>query len=166
MAEFRQKVRRSAVRKLTRPIRDIAAFDAVISDILMNNPLGCASYRSAGATHPPVEKVREMYTAKFVYRDRAGKQVGAGSEYYNSRAGFEAGIAAVMANLPNIAAHGGSVARDPDSDSYAVTLKCYDAGGEIYALHFARDRITLSSYRNDAIRTRIEAWMRGVPALA
>ena len=32
-----------------------------------------------GVNHPPVEKVREMYTAKFVYKDSKGKRVGAGS---------------------------------------------------------------------------------------
>jgi len=166
MAEFRQKIQQSAVRTLAHPIADIRTFDEIIREIIQKNPFGCASYMGSGTHHPPVEKVREMYTAKFVYLDSKGKRVGAGSEIYNTLAGFNSGIASVISNIANIAAHGGAVARDPDADSYAVSLKCHDAGGEVYILSIARDRVTLSSYRDDAIRSRIETWMAGVPALS
>jgi hypothetical protein len=63
------------------------------------------------------------------------------------------------------AAHCGTVSRNPAADSYAVSLKCHDASGELFFLNLARDRVTLSSYRDDAIRTRIENWAEGVPAL-
>ena len=165
MAGFSQKIRQSAVRKFARPIPDVKTFDGIISDIVGKNPFGCASYMGSGTHHPPVEKVREMYTAKFVYLDGKGKRVGAGSEIYSTIAGYEAGIAAVMSNIANITAHGGTVVRDPVSDSFAVSLKCHDAGGEMYIFSLARERLTLSSYRDDAIRARIEAWMEGVPAL-
>ena len=166
MADFQQKTQqKSAIRRLASPIADVDTFHAIVRDIILNNPFGCVSYRTAGVNHPPVEKVREMYTAKFVYKDSKGKRVGAGSEIYNSIDGFHAGIAAVVSHLANIAAHGGTVSRNPEGDSYAVSLKCHDPGGELLFLNLARHRVTLSSYRDDAIRTRIEAWAEGVPAL-
>jgi hypothetical protein len=166
MAAFQQNTQqKSAVRILAIPIADVDAFHVIVQDIIMNNPFGYVSYRTPGINHPPIEKVREMYTAKFVYTDKNGKRVGSGSEVYNSIAGFKAGIAAVTSHIANIAAHGGTVGRNPDADSYAVSLKCHDAGGELFFLNLARDRVTLSSYRDDAIRTRIENWTDGVTAL-
>jgi hypothetical protein len=47
-----------------KPFPDVMAFDAVVRSLILNNPLGCTSYRSVKKHHPPVEKVREMYTAK------------------------------------------------------------------------------------------------------
>jgi hypothetical protein len=143
----------------------VDTFNAIVQDIIVNNPFGCISYRVPGKNHPPVEKVREMYTAKFVYKDSKGKRVGAGSEIYNSIDGFHTGIAAVVSHLANIAAHGGTVSRNPEADSYAVSLKCHDPGGELFFLNLSRNRVTLSSYRDDAILTRIEAWAEGVPSL-
>ena len=166
MADFHQnKPDKSAVRNLTVPIADIVAFDAIVQNIIRNNPFGCVSYRVPGKNHPPVEKVREMYTAKFVYEDEDGKRVGSSSEVYKTIAGFHAGVAAVTSNLANIAAHGGAVRRDRSADTYAVSMKCHDPNGEIYFLNLARDKVTISSYSDDSIRTRIEEWAEGVPAL-
>jgi|GEM_PF-5348433 len=44
----------------------------------LKNPLGCTSYRSDRKFHPSIEKVREMYTAKFTYLDAKGNRVGTG----------------------------------------------------------------------------------------
>jgi hypothetical protein len=144
---------------------DIMAFDAVIQSLILKNPLGCTSYRSAKRHHPPVEKVREMYTAKFVYHDAKGKRVGSGSEVYNSVEGYQYGIAAVISNMANIASHGGKIKHLPDADLFAVTLKCHDPNDELYFLSFSRDRVTLSSYSDEGIRKRVEKWADGVPAL-
>ena len=166
MADFQQNSRfKSAIRKLAQPFPDINAFDALVQDIIRNNPFGCISYRVPGKNHPPVEKVREMYTAKFVYMNRDGKRVGAGSETYGSIPGFHAGIAAVTSNLANIAAHGGTVQRNRSADTYAVTLKCHDPNGELFFFNLARGKVTISSYSDDSIRLRIEEWAEGVPAL-
>jgi hypothetical protein len=120
---------------------------------------------SAGTNHQPVERSREMYTAKFVYEDTDAKRIGAGSENYSTIAGFNAGLAAVLANTANITAHGGNVVRNPAGDTYAVTLKCHDPNGELYYVNLSRDRVTISSYEDDSIRTVIETWADGVPAL-
>ena len=77
MTDFTQSTNvKSAVRKLAEPIADISAFNAMIQSVILNNPFGCVSYMSSGASHPPVEKTREAYTAKIVYQDEDAKIVG------------------------------------------------------------------------------------------
>ena len=167
MADFTQSTNvKSAVRKLANPITDIAAFDAIIQSVILNNPFGCVSYMSSGTNHPPVEKTKESYTAKFVYQNSEAKTVGLGTESYNSIAGYNSGITAVLANTGNIAAHGGTPARNSGADNFSATLKCHDPNGELYQVNFSRQQVTISSYEDDAIRTRIETWADGVPALA
>ncbi len=61
---------------------------------------------------------------------------------------------------------GGTAAHATDSDSFSAALKCHDANGEVYTLSLSRNRLTLSSYTDDAIRTTVEAWADAVPALA
>lgn len=167
MADFvQQSVVKSAVRVLANPIPDVAALDALVQSVIQNNPFGCVSYMSAGVNHPPVEKTRETYTAKFVYEDANAKRVGAGSDTYNTIAGFTAGIAAVTANAANTAAHAGSVLHDAENDAFSVTLRCHAANGELYFVSISRGQIAITSYEDDSIRTVIETWADGVPALA
>ena len=114
MATFRQKKgTNSAVRTLKRPVPDISVFESVIQSLILKNPLGCTSYMSGKKNHPPIEKVREMYTAKFVYEDKKGKRIGAGSETYNSVDGYHTGIAAVIFLRSPISLHGPSTNRSP-----------------------------------------------------
>jgi hypothetical protein len=115
--------------------------------------------------HPPVEIVREMYTAKFVYLNGAGKQIGIGLDRYDSVEGYHTGIAAVISNMANIAAHRGKVRHVPAADHFSVLMKCHDPGGEFYFLSLARDRLTLSSYHSDGIRDSVGRWADGVPGL-
>jgi len=167
MAHFNQRPgTKSAFRTLKKPIPDAAAFDAIVRSLVLDNPLGCTSYRTRRKVHKPVEKVRERYTAKFVYEDRDGKQTGNGQESYNSFGGYQYGISAVITNMANIAAHQGNVRRIPDADLFSVILKCHDLDGELNFLSIARDRVTVASYVDDKIRRRVERWSDGVPALA
>ena len=167
MADFTQNTNvKSAVRKLADPIADINAFNTIVQSVITSNPFGCVSYMSSGASHPPVEKTRESYTAKFVYQDALAKKIGASAESYNSLAGYNAGISAMLANSANIAAHGGTIVRAPAADSFSATLKCHDPNGELYMVNFSRTQVTISSYEDDSIRTRIETWADGVTALA
>jgi len=156
---------KSAFRILTTPFPDITAFDAVVRSLVLNNPLGCTSYRSAKKNHPPVEIVREMYTAKFVYLNAIGKQIGIGLDRYDSVEGYYTGIAAVISNMANIAAHRGKVRHIPAADLFSVLMKCHDKDRELYFLSIARGRVTLSSYNDDTIRERVEKWADGVPGL-
>jgi hypothetical protein len=165
MTQFRQRPgTRSSVLIFKDPFPDIAVFDTVIRSLIMKNPLGCTSYMSAKANHPPIQKVREMYTAKFVYKDADGKQIGRGSEVYNTREGYENGVAGVISNMANIAAHGGKVRHIPGADLFAVTLRCHDPNGELCFLSLARKRLTLSSFNDDEIHKRVGVWADVVSA--
>jgi len=167
MADFTQNTTvKSAVRNLASPITDVAAFNAIIQSVILNNPFGCVSYMSSGVNHPPVEKSRESYTARFVYQDTNAKRVGSNSENYNTIAGYNAGIAAVLANAANSTAHGGTPVRNSEADAFTVSLKCHDPNGELYSVNFSRQQVTISSYEDDSIRTVIETWADGVSALA
>ena len=166
MVIFKQKTgTKSAVRYLKNPFPDITEFDTLVQSIIQKNPLGCSSYMSAKKNHPPVMMVREMYTAKFVYKNANGKRIGHGLNMYNSIEGYENGIASVISNMANVAAHGGKVRHIPADDLFSVTLKCHDPEGGMYFLSIARNRVTLSSCSDEAIRRRVERWAEGVPAL-
>jgi hypothetical protein len=157
---------KSARHILKTPFPDIPAFDGIVRSLVMNNPLGCTSYHNIRKHHPPVEIVREMYTAKFVYLNAKGKRIGTGLDMYDSVEGYETGIAAVISNMANIASHRGKVKHITAADHFSVLLKCHDPDGELYFLSIARDRVTLSSYNDDGIRKRVERWTDGVPELA
>ncbi len=167
MADFAQITSiKSAVRKLANPIADVAAFNTLVQSVITTNPFGCVSYRNAGVNHQPVEKNREAYTAKFVYQDEDAKSIGSGSESYNTIAGFTAGIAAMLANTANNAAHGSSAIHAAAKDTFSATLKCNDPNGELYFVTISRQQVAISSYEDDSIRTVIETWADGVTALA
>lgn len=167
MADFTQRTNvKSAIRKLADPIADVTAFNTIVQSVITTNPFGCVSYMTAGSNHPPVEKSKESYTAKFVYQDEDAKTVGNSSESYNTMAGFTSGIAAVLANNANSTAHGGSAFHNTEKDTYSVTLKCHDPSGEMYFVTISRQQVAIFSYEDDAIRTVIETWADGVTALA
>ncbi|MDO9323330.1 MAG: hypothetical protein Q7T80_00050 [Methanoregula sp.] len=167
MADFTQRTNvKSAIRKLAEPITDETAFNTIVQSVITTNPFGCVSYMTSGANHPPVEKSKESYTAKFVYQDGDAKTIGNSSESYNTIAGFTAGIAAVVANTANNTAHGGSAVHAGEKDTYSVTLKCHDPSGEMYFVTISRQQVAIFSYEADSIRTRIETWADGVTALA
>jgi hypothetical protein len=167
MAVFKERAgTKSAVRQLKNPFPDLAAFDAVVRELIQKNPLGCTSYMMGRKNHPPVSKVREMYTAKFVYKSPGGKRIGTGQDMYNSVEGYETGVAAIISNMANLAAHGGKARHLPDADLFSVTLKCNDPERGFYFISIARDRMTVSSYTDNAILARVSQWAAGVPALA
>jgi len=158
---------KSAVRELASPIPDVATFNTVVQSVITTNPFGCVSYMSAGVTHDPVEKVRENYTLRFVYQDPAtAGTAGIGTHRFNSIAGFNAGITALPAATALNTAHAGTPVHDAENDSFYASLRCHDANGELYNLVFSRDRVSLQSYSDDAIRTKVETWADTVPQLA
>jgi hypothetical protein len=167
MPDFRQKPgTKSGVFRLKTPIADIAAFDEIIQALIHKNPLGCTSYYARKRHHPPIQKVREMYTARFEYRNPREKRIGTTIEMYDSVEGYETGIAAVISNMANISSHRGKVRHRKKTDLFSVMLRCHDPKGEIYFLNMARDRMTLSSYIDDAIRERLSKWTSEIPELA
>ena len=167
MADYVQKTNiKSAVRKLTNPIADVTTFNTIVQSVIQGNPFGCVAYMTAGENHPAVEKTKEAYTAKIVYRDSDAVTVGTGTHRFNSLAGFTSGATALLGAAAITSAHGGTAAHDTDNDTYSVTVKCHDANGEIYNVVFSRDQVTLLSYEDEAIRTKVETWADSVPELA
>ncbi len=167
MADFVQKTTvKTAVRELTNPIADVSTFDSIVQAVITTNPFGCVAYTEGGVAHNPVEKTRENYTAKLVYQDALAKSIGTGSHRFNTMAGFTAGATALMAAAAVTTAHGGNAVRDLAGDTYSATLSCRDPNGEIYQVTLSRDRLNLTSYSDDAIRTKVETWADTVTELA
>ncbi len=167
MTHFRTRPgTKTATHLLKKPFAEVTAFDAVIRSFINKNPLACTSYQKAGKLHPPVKTVRERYTAKFEYMDEEKKQIGTGSDTYNSVDGYQMGIAAITANMANLYAHRGKLRHLADSDLFSAILKCYDPNGELYFVSLARNRVTLSNYEDDAIHDRFMAWIADTAALA
>lgn len=167
MADFNQKsVVKTAVRELATPIENVTAFNTIIQTVITDNPLGCVAYTEAGVAHQPVEKTKEAYVAKVIYQDGEGKSLGTDSCKFGSVAGFTAGATALLADTALATAHGGTAVRDPDNETYSAILKCRDVNGEIYMLTFTREKVSLTSYSDDAIRTKVETWADSVAALA
>jgi len=167
MADFVQSSQsKNAVRELATPIASVTAFNLIVQSVIADNPFGCVSYMTAGETYDPVEKTREGYTAKMVYEDVDAKTVGTGSHKFNTIAGFNAGVTALLAAADVTTAHTGTVLHDAENDAFSATLRCHDANGELYMLNFSRTRVTLTSYADEAIRTAVETWADSVPALA
>jgi len=167
MADFIQKTTvKSAVRALANPVADVATFNTIVQSVITTNPFACTAYESAGVSHQPVEKTKESYTAKIVYQDSDAKTVGTESGRYTTIAGFNAGAAAILADTDLTTAHGGDPVRDIANETYSAVLKCHDANGEIYIVTFSRESVSLTSYSDDAIRTKLETWADTVAALA
>jgi len=167
MGDFIQNsATKSAVRRLANPIADVATFNSIVGSVITGNPFACVSYMTAGVTHEPVEKTKEAYTVKIVYQDSNAKTVGTLSARFDSIAGFTAGAAAILTNTALSTAHGGTAVRDIGNEAYSATLKCHDVNGELYMVTFSRGQVTLTSYSDDGIRTKVETWADTVPALA
>jgi hypothetical protein len=167
MADFVQKTTvKTAVRTLANPIADVAAFDAIVQSVIAGNPFACVAYETAGVSHPPVEKSKENYVVKVVYQDTDAKTVGNESGKFRTIAGYTAGATALLGNAALTAAHGGTPVRDSASETFSATLKCRDPNGEIYMITFGRQSVNLTSYSDDAIRTKVETWADTVAALA
>jgi hypothetical protein len=167
MADFIQNSQtKTAFRDLASPITDVAAFNTIVQSVITDNPFGCVAYMTAGENHAPVEKSREGYTVRLVYEDAEAKSIGTASHKFSTLAGFNAGVTALLAAAAVSTAHGGTVIHDAENDSFTATLRCHDANGELYMLSFSRDRVSLTSYSDEAIRTAVETWADTVPALA
>ena len=167
MADFVQKTNvKTATRKLAAPIADVSAFDTIVQSVITGNPFGCVAYTTASVTHPPVENTKENYVTKILYQDSDAKVVGNESGKFGTIAGFNAGATALLGNAALTAAHGGDPVRDPDHETYSATIKCRDPNGEIYMVTFGRDSVSLTSYSDDGIRTKVETWADSVAALA
>jgi hypothetical protein len=167
MADFTtSNTTKSAVRKITDPLADVTAFDNLVQGVITNNPFQCVSYNAQGVNHPPVERSKQGYTARILYQDSDAKTVALITVRAPTIAAFTNVANQLVAYTPISTALGGTPARDADNEKFAATLKCHDANGEIYFVNFSRDQVTLTSFSDEAIRSRVETWADTVPALA
>jgi hypothetical protein len=157
---------KTAIRELTSPIASVAAFDAIIADVLATNPWGCVDYVQGGVTYDGVAKNRESYTVRVTYEDGEGSSVGTITARAPSVAAFDGTALEIMGNAALATAMGGTPVRDSDREAFSAQLRCHDAGGEIYYVTFSRDSVRITSYEDDLIRTTVETWADTVPALA
>jgi hypothetical protein len=156
---------RSAVRKLASPFADVTAFDSIVQGIVTNNPFQCTTYNQNGADHPGVERSRQGYTARVIYQDSDAKTVAVISIRAPTIASFTSVANQIAADATIATAFGGSAIREFGGEKYAATLRCHDANGEIYFVNFSREQVALTSYSDEAIRSRVETWADTIPAL-
>ena len=167
MADFVQTNNtKTAVRELAVPIADVNTFNGIVQAVIDDNPFGCTTYIQNDVQQDPVMRSKDAYTARVIYQDNEADTVGYVTARAQTIAGFNASITELLANEALTAAMGGDPVRDAERDSFSCTLKCHDASGEIYYVAFTRDRVTVSSYSDDAILTAVETWADTVPALA
>jgi hypothetical protein len=167
MADFTTKsVTKSAVRKLTTPIDTVANFLAFIQDVIENNPWGCVSYTSSGATVAGVVRGSESYSGTLVYENAQAKTVGQISVKAPTSAAFSTDVSTLIAATAINTAMGGPPSHDSSEDSFRCTLKCHNSNGENFTVTFNRDSVTVSSYEADSILSGIESWADTVAVLA
>jgi hypothetical protein len=167
MADFTSSTTtKSAIRNVTVPLADVTAFDNIVQGVITNNPFQCVSYNAQGVNHPPVERNRQSYTARVIYQDTGAKNVGLITIRADSIAAFTAAANRIVADTEIATALGGTPVRDVENEKFSTTVRCHDANGEIFFVDFTRDRVRLSSYSDEAIRSRVETWADTVAALA
>ena len=167
MADFVETANaKTAVRTLTTPIANVSTFDAIVQAVIADNPFGCIEYMQAGVTHAGVEKSREGYTVRVNYDSDTGARLGTITARAPTVAGSTAAAAEILANVALRTAIGGTPVRDTDRETFTCQLRCHDPNGEIYIVSFGRDDVRVSSYEDDAILGKVEAWADTVPELA
>jgi hypothetical protein len=157
---------KSAIRRLTDPLADVTAFDTIVQGVITNNPFQCVGYNAGGSDHPPIENTKSGYTARIVYQDALAKTIAVITIRAPTTAAFTAVANHILADTTVSTALGGTPVRDFGNEKYTASLKCHDANGELYYVNFSRDRVSLTSYSDEAIRSRLETWADTVGALA
>lgn len=157
---------KTAVRELASQIADLNSFTTLIQGVIDDNPWECTSYESGGETLDPVIKSREYYSGKVVYENTEAKVVGQITVRAPTAAAFNTNVSTILANAALTAAMGGTSSHDSSEDKFTCTLRCHSEDGELYSVTFQRDKIRISSYESDVIRTDLDTWADGITALA
>jgi hypothetical protein len=156
---------KSAIRKLAVPLADVTAFDSIVQGVITNNPFQCVAYNVSGVNHNPVERSRQSYTGRIVYQDSDAKTIAVITARVPTIAAFTSVANHIAGDATIATAIGGAAVRDFGHETYLASLKCRDANGELYFVNFNRDQVTLTSFSDDAIRSRVETWADSVAAL-
>lgn len=158
---------KAANRTFTAPIISESVFDAIVAALTgSENPLGTTAYQTAGETIPGAVVTDESYKATIEYFDtNNGSVIGSLTFTVKTRAKYNAIIAHLEGNNTLAELFGGEAYRNDAKDAWNVRVKLHDPTGEIYFLNFARKTLRLSSFENDAILTKVDAWADTVPEL-
>ena len=160
-----QATHKSAIRKLAEPLADVTAFDNIVQGVITNNPFQCTTY-NAGGSRPPAGRTQQAGLHRTDHlpgrecKDHRPHH-GPGTDHR----GLHERRKPDRGRHPIATALGGTPVRDFDNEKFAATLRCHDANGEIYFVNFSRDQVTLTSFSDDAIRSRVETWADTVAAL-
>jgi hypothetical protein len=167
MADFINTITsKSAVRELRNPIASLAAFDNIISAVVTTNPWNCVPYQFRGESQPGVGITREHYIGRVLYQDDMGKVIGTITVRAPTQAGLISSVNAIEGNAGLEGMIGGSAVRDAATDKYSCTLRCHAESGDLYYVTFARDRVRVTSYKNDSVIDVLESWADGISALS
>ena len=153
------------IRELANPIADVSTFNLIVQSVITDNPFSCVGYTSDGNNHAPIEKIKEVYTARILYKDNNANIVSTSEETFNSSADYKSGVAAILANTQLAISQGGIAIHDSKFDIYSATLTCHNVNGENYNIVFTRDDVILAGYSDDSIRTKFETWANTVASL-
>lgn len=166
MADFTtSNTTKSAIRKIVEPLADVTAFNNIVQGVITNNPFQCVSYNASGVNHPPVEKSKEGYTARILYQDADAKVVALITVRAPTIAAFTSVANKIYGDTDIATALGGTPVRDLENEKYAATLRCRDVNSELYYVNFSRDQVTLTSFSDDAIKSKVETWADTITAL-
>lgn len=102
---------------------------------------------------------------RVIYQDANAKTVALITIRAPTIASFTNTANQIVANTQLATALGGTPVRDSANEKFAATLRCHDANGEIYFVTFSREQVTLTSFSDEAIRSRVETWADTVAAL-
>ncbi|MDV0444225.1 hypothetical protein [Methanorbis rubei] len=146
-------IQKAAKRVFTVPITNAAAFDANIAALKdETNPLGTI----AGG----ITTTEAYYKATIAYLNPLGKVLGTIVVTAPTRDTYDSVIADILADTAISTAFGENTIADRNNtkDNWYVKLRLRDPTGETYYLAFNRGELKISSYGDDAILARAEAW--------
>jgi len=168
MADFIQKanVKRS-VRTITTPIASVAALNTLVQGAIDTNAFECVDHVVAGVTIAGITRGTQSFGINVVYENPTTlKNMGTSTAKASTVAGYAAAATALVGNTALATAIGGTAIENTEAEGYSIQLKCHDANGEDYTVTFTRKAISISSYEDAAIVTRVDTWADTKPALA
>ena len=168
MSDFVQKadVKRS-VRVITTKIADVATLNTLVQGVIDANSFQCVDHVVAGETHQGVTRGTQSFGIRVVYENPTTlKSMGTSNAKASTVAGYAAAATALVGNTALATAIGGTAIENTEAEGYSIQLKCHDANGEDYTVTFTRKAISISSYEDAAIVTRVDTWADTKPALA
>jgi hypothetical protein len=167
MADFIEiAVTKTAIRELTSPIADATAFKAIIDAVIQDNPWGCTDYVESNMTVPGIFRNRQAYSQRVLYQDSDGGRAGTVTVKGATIEGTDAATAEIFGDAVVANALVGEPVREAAPATFSCKLRCHDPSGEVYFVTFSRDAVRITSYQDDAILEKVDAWADAVPALA